>query len=231
MEAEDLLRTVTSPDAWLAKSVTLRRSANALWNDFFWSTLESGEAGGKASETNEDTNWEKAMGFLSVAKMLYGMAIEAALKGHLIRVSPGATKLELVADGSGKVVEVEVKQLGVSMGQGHDLVRLAENAKAFVPGNIPGFSDWNIDTLRDVLRDLTEHIIWAGRYPVPRRSGSQFLPAAETPYIAFQHALRDFIDPFLDRYQPNADPSLGSQAALDRMIEIIQERRKQRSGS
>jgi len=222
MDAEELLRTATDPLAWLVKSVSLRRSANVLWEAFFRAMLEHARTYDKDTGTGDKAKWQEALEYLSVAKMLYGLAVETALKAHLLRENPSETEFQLRADGSGKVMEAQLKQLGVAIGQGHDLVLLAEKAGAFARGEKAVFStEADFEALRDILKHLTDSIKWSGRYPVPTRSGSPFVPSPGVPVVAFQHYLRDWLDPFLDYYQQIADPSVGSKATLDSMFRAM----------
>lgn len=224
MHAEDLLRAAKEPAAWLAKSLDLRRSANALWDAFFRATLEHARTYNKVTQSGDDAKWNEALGYLDVAKMLYGLAVETALKAHLLEANPASAEFQLRVDGSGKVVDAQLKQLGVPLGQGHDLVLLAEKAGVFTNGDkaiFPVQSD--LVVLRDLLKHLTESIVWSGRYPAPTRSGSPFVPSPDVPMVAFQHYLRDWLDPLLDYYQKNADAALGAQGALDSMFKALSE--------
>lgn len=217
MDAGDLIQAVKDPALWVQKSISLRRAGNKLWEAFFRASL-TGII--EDSETRLEQR-DDAFDYLLTAKMLYGLAIETALKGHLIGADPTNTVIEVRMDGSGGVLQAELKQLGVSFKEGHDLVALAEKAAAFTK-----LAD-KVDSvlLKDVLRHLTDCVIWLSKYPAPRKSGAVFVPNPQSPPIAFRHYLRDVIDPLLNAYQPGVDHDAALREELNQMYKIAEEER------
>lgn len=201
MDADTLLEIATDSRSWLRKSAELRQSADVLWGACFrlsveWATKHQEGA------PDADATWNTAMGHLSSAKMLYGLSLETAFKATILRDCPDAVEFRMVADGTGKVQQVEMKHLGVSMGSGHDLVRLAEKAGLFRRGTgevFPVDSDYR--AIRAILEELGDMVIWVGRYPVPLRSGDSRQLPPDVPAVAFVHYMRDWTDQVLDRYQ------------------------------
>lgn len=221
VDAEDLIKAVKDPALWVQKSISLRRAANKLWEAFFrTSLLGTFETPKPESEQQLD----EALEYLLTAKMLYGLAIETALKGHLVAADPKNTNIEVQIDGAGTVVQAELKQVGVSFRQGHDLKILAEKAGAFtkLANRVDAVQ------LADVLKHLTDCVTWLSKYPAPKKSGGAFVPNAKTPLLAFQHYVRDLIDPLLDAYQPGVDHDAASLKELDQMYKIAEEERVRR---
>jgi hypothetical protein len=146
--------------------------------------------------------------------MLYGLSAESAFKAAILRTRPTDVEFRMVADGTGKIQSAELKQLGLSMGSGHDLVRLAEKAGVFRRGEgeiFPADSDYV--AIRSILVELGEIVVWSGRYPVPMRSGPSWQPSPGVPLVAYAHFLRDWLDVVLDYYQgikPGDDQTNGS---------------------
>ena len=201
MDAESLLCTATNSDAWLSKSVSLRRSADVLWDAFVLRIIQHARVYDKKAKKGDETGLKEAYQHLTVAKMLYGCAVETALKAYLLRSNPSSTEIHLRADGTGKIYEAHLKQLGVSLGKSHNLILLAEQAGAFAGSEGGVFTlESDINTLRAILEDLSDAITWYGRYPVPLRSGTAFIPAPGVPRVAYGHYLRDWLDPFLNHY-------------------------------
>ena len=200
MNAETFLELATDSEAWLRKSAELRASADVLWNACFalvgqWAIKQRDGA------SDADELWNLAIAHLSASKMLYGLALETAFKAAIIRDSPSTVALKMTADGSGKVQQVEVKQLGVSMGSGHDLVRLAEKAGVFRRGNGEVFpADSDYQAIRAILEELGDMVVWMGRYPVPMRSGEERKISPDVPAVAFGHYMRDWTDMVLSHF-------------------------------
>src|SRR5215831_9517838 len=75
--------------------------------------------------------WQEALGYFSIAQMLYGLALETAFKAYILCHHPEEIELKMIADGTGNIHTVEIKQFGTPLGSGHDLERLAEKAGVF----------------------------------------------------------------------------------------------------
>lgn len=209
MDAETLIHRGTDPDAWFAKSRSLRTSGNILW-DAFITELTTYAVAIRDNDLQANMVWDRASELLTSAKMLYGLSAETAFKGTILRDRPADVQFHMEADGQGTIQRAELKQLGVSMGAGHDLVRLAEKAGAFRRGTGEVFpEDSDYVAIRAILEDLGQIVVWAGRYPVPLRSGTTPEVPMGIPAKVFGHYLRDWLDVLLDRY---VAPSKGSQA-------------------
>ena len=200
MNADELLALGTDSAAWFAKSVSLRRSADALWDAFSQAVLKWTPLA-KAQSAEATKAWDQANDYLIAAKMLYGLSAETAFKAAIIRDHPADVEFRLVADGSGHIQHVELRQLGVSMGAGHDWVRLADQAGLFRSGKGElSQVDSDYRAIRAILEDLGEVVVWSGRYPIPLRSGQQRPISPDVPGVAFGHYLRDWLDTVLDFY-------------------------------
>ena len=130
MNSTDFIKNAIDPVQWLRKSVELRRSANALWDAFFEQMLIWSRKLRDGTPEDESAS-DEVYGYLTSAKMLYGLSLETALKAHLLKNSPDTVQLKMSADGTGQVTEVEIKQFGVSLGSGHNLEQLAQRAGVF----------------------------------------------------------------------------------------------------
>lgn len=198
MDADTLLMVARDRGAWLSKSAQLRHSADWLWEGFLAATTEWAKKRRDGS-AHAEAEFDTAMTYLQSSKMLYGLAVETALKAVILALHPESVEFELTADGAGKIQHVRMKQFGVSLGASHDLVRLAEKAGALKRGPGELFSiDIDYTTLRQVLDELGELVVWAGRYPVPIRSGGDLQFDPTVPARAHGHYIRDWLDPFLD---------------------------------
>src|SRR5262245_58107924 len=113
-----------SPSAWIARSVALFQSAERVWS----AAKDSGYLPGSNNpRPDSPLDIVQMFGYYKVAMMLYGMAVETALKAILIRDKSKHIIVQLETDGGGEVQKVSLKNVGDSSG-GHDLVQLAENA-------------------------------------------------------------------------------------------------------
>lgn len=219
VEADEFLKNALDPVRWLEKSVELRRSGDALWDAFFEAALVWAKRTQEEPPADESA-WHDVYGLLTSGKFLYGLAVESALKAHILRDAPGFVQLKMSGDGTGRVTEVEFKQFGMGMGSGHNLERLAERAGVFDRRSDPLYhADSDYRAIREILRHLTEVVYWSGRYPVPVRSGETFLIPPDVPPQAFGHYMRDWLDTLLDRYQGNKPQQL--EEVFRRMEKIV----------
>jgi hypothetical protein len=110
--------------------------------------------------------------FMSGTRLMYGLAIETALKGRIVERWPTRVRIDVKADGRGDLLEAEITQLGVSIANGHDLHALAAAAGALDRHAEPQlFSDpADFDQFESVLLELSDAVLWSVRYPVPRGS-------------------------------------------------------------
>jgi hypothetical protein len=209
MDAHTFLKKAINPDEWLAKSATLRRSGDALWDRFFESIVHFAAATKDGGDANADHSSRAAADYFTSAKLLYGLALETAFKAYLLKHRPEDIEFKLSADGTGEVQTVEVKQFGVSMGSGHNLEHLAQRTGILTLAENPLFKhESDVRTAREIMRHLSEVVYWSGRYPVPTKSGDTHVLAEDVPPIALAHYIRDWTDPMLDHFQgPHAPPS------------------------
>jgi hypothetical protein len=198
MDAETFLKLATNNDAWLRKSRGLRDSADVLWQAFEERT-GAWLLATKRKDPNPDAIWEQAYARLVTSKMLYGLALETAFKARILRERPKEMVFKMAMDGSRSLNSVEMKQFGVAMGSGHDLVRLGEMAGVFRPEAVFEHES-DLNALRAILEDLGDIIVWEGRYPVPLRSGEDRKVSPEIPSRVFGHYMRDWTDRVLDHF-------------------------------
>ena len=207
MNAQDFLKSAADPDAWMSKSITLRQCANMLWDGFVIAVLRNAKSCRKKGQDRAAISWDEAEDYLSVAKMLYGLALETVFKAHILRYKPSEIEFLCARDDATHMTSAEIKRLGVSISKGHDLVTLAEKAGAFradEQGVFATESDRN--GFREILKDLTECIMWRSRYPIPKRSGKDYRPPQTLRPAILGHYIRDILDPALDHFQSKNDP-------------------------
>ncbi len=127
------------PQAWHRTAVGLKRSADIVWEQWFgiFKRLEGGQ-------TATATRQEAGDLYLLIPSflLLYGLALENALKGLLVANDPSIV---------GSTVKWRIK------GGGHDLRHLYSESHLLVKADE-----------QELLAALTQAVIWAGRYPVPR---------------------------------------------------------------
>ena len=220
MNARDFLKAATDPDGWLRMSVTLRASANALWDCFFRATLQYAKscAGERVGDV---AKWDEAVGYLTVAKMLYGLALETVLKAYLLRHTPEEIEFRLSADGLNNLTSAEIRQFGVPMGEGHNLLRLAEKAGVFMSDEGAVFPiESDRIAVREILKHLGECVMWRSRYPIPKKTGEEHMPSPDVPAKVLGHYIRDWLDPLLDHLQSNISPSFEPENTVSRTTAV-----------
>jgi len=187
MIPEEFLTQARDPMAWRAKAISLRRSADAVWEAFSGALLKSID---KEKKSFNEEAFQGATDLLRNSQLLYSLAAECALKGLIIQKSPADVVFETTVDGTGALRDAKIKQIGKTRIDTHNLEKLAE---------ISGVLDANGNAeLRELLAFSTFCINWIGRYPVPLDTNSDFMPRGQLPAVVFNHYYRDLMDPFLD---------------------------------
>lgn len=186
-----------SPHAWRKHSRALRGSANVLYDDFVTVLAESVKG---AKTLGEDPNLDRAIEAVETAKLLYGLALETALKAWIIEHKPSQIEIRITIDGSGEAKHAELKNFGVNGNQGHNLSALADVAGIFEGGTFAHVlkTESDRDAFRAICKDLGQVVVWRGRYPVPMASFEPQPLAKGVPWKAYVHYMRDWLDPMLD---------------------------------
>ena len=197
MQAETFLEKSRSPGAWRKHSRALRRSANVLYDDFEAVLIESVK---EAKALGQNVNHESAIEAIETAKLLYGLALETALKAWIIEHKPSQIEIKITIDGSGEAKHAELKSFGVNGNQGHNLSALADVAGIFEGSAFAHILKTKSDheVFRAIFRDLGEVVVWRGRYPVPMASSEPQPLAKNVPWQVYVHYMRDWLDPMLD---------------------------------
>jgi hypothetical protein len=196
MHATEFVEKSTDPTAWRKHSRALRHSADVLWDDFVDLVAQ---AASQAKSESARPNFESAIEAIETAKLLYGLALETALKAWLIEHSPEKIEIRITMSGDGSPRHAELKSFGIPPNQGHNILALAEAAGVFgqrFSHVLKTESDGA--ALKNICRDLGEVVVWRGRYPVPMSSFDPVSLDPKVPVAALAHYLRDWLDPLLD---------------------------------
>lgn len=197
MQASEFLQKSKDPVEWRKHSRALRRSALALWGEFEKTLLTAIRFG---ADNGTEPNLDEADEIFASTKLLYGLALETALKAWIIENSPESIEIKVTMNGRGEAIHAELKSLGVSTTQGHNLMALADAVGIFAQD----FSEvvktaGDRNALRNIFRHLGEIVVWRGRYPVPLATFEPIAFDPSVPPVAIQHYLRDWLDPVLDK--------------------------------
>ena len=204
MDPSSFLAKSRDPEEWRKHARSLRRSADVLWKDFT-EVLLTEVSNAKTSGVAADLIC--AHEALETCKLLYGLSLETALKAWIIQHHPKRVEFRLSVDGAGTPTHAELRALGVPSGNGHNLLALAEAAGLFGDGfkhAIRFITDER--AVRNICRDLTEVVVWRGRYPIPLASQDPLkLDPKGLPH-AQAHFMRDWLDPVLDALLSQGTP-------------------------
>jgi hypothetical protein len=196
MQAGQLIEKSKSPEAWRKHARALRRAADAIWQKFEESIVEWTRS---SHERGIKSDFELPREYLETSKLLYGLALETALKARIIENTPEAIEIKVTINGTGEAVQAELKNIGVPASQGHNLLALAEAAGLFGPDFSSVLStELARDGMRNICRDLGEVVVWRGRYPVPLSSFEPIKLNPNVPMLALAHHIRDWLDPMFD---------------------------------
>ena len=187
MKPEDFLKKARDPTAWRSKAISLRRSADVVWDEFSRRSLDAID---KETRSFDDRKFAEATDVLRNCQFLYSLATECALKGLIIKQHPKEVVFETTVDGTDSLIDAKIKQIGKTRIDTHNLEKLAE-----ISGMVGTGGDAE---MRELLAFSTFCINWFGRYPVPLDTSSDFMPRGKLPGIVFNHYYRDLMDPFLD---------------------------------
>jgi hypothetical protein len=174
----------------------LRRSANVLWEEF---TRVLVDELATARRNKTEPNLDSALEAFETTKLLYGLTLETALKAWIVEHFPSKIEVRIVMDGMGEATHAELRAVGVPTSSGHNLLALAEAADIFGERfrSIIRTED-DQGAMRNICRDLSEVVLWRGRYPVPLASAKPIQLDPHAPRLAVAHYMRDWLDPILD---------------------------------
>lgn len=128
-----------SPDAWRRVAIGLKRSADIIWGK--WFKIFKRLEGGRTATTTPQEGGDLYL-LLPTFLLLYGLAIENASKGLLVAKDSSIVK---------SVIKWKVKE------GGHNLREL------YTATGLSVATDE-----QELLDALTQAVLWAGRYPVPK---------------------------------------------------------------
>lgn len=194
MHPHQFLQKARDPSAWRAKAVSLRRSGDAVWDEFSRRSLDAND---KETKSFDDAKFAEATNVLRNCQFLYSLAAECALKGLIIKQQPQEVVFETTVDGTDTLIDAKIKQIGKTRIDTHNVEKLAE-----IAGMVGTSDDAEI---RELLAFSTFCINWIGRYPVPLDTSSDFMPRGKLPVVVFNHYYRDLMDPFLDKVLAELD--------------------------
>jgi len=144
-----------SPEAWRRTAIGLKRSAEIIWEHWFgiFKRLEGGQV--------VKTTYQEAGDIyllIPTFLLLYGLALENALKGLLVANDPTIVV---------SPVKWKIK------GGGHDLCQLYKKVGFLATADE-----------QELLDALTQAVLWAGRYPVPKNHADKTdFPIPVGPYF------------------------------------------------
>jgi hypothetical protein len=135
MNPEDFLSRAKDPSAWRAKALSLRRSADAVWDEFSRRLVAAID---KDTKSCDDHKLAEATDVLRNCQFLYSLSAECALKGLIVKKNPTAVLFGTTVDGSGSLIDAEIKHIGNIRVDTHNLEKLAETAGILPSGAEPG---------------------------------------------------------------------------------------------
>jgi hypothetical protein len=128
-----------SPAAWRRTAIGLKRSADIIWDQ--WFGIFKRLEGGRIAKTSTQEAGDLIL-LIPSFLLLYGLSLENTLKGLLVSTDPSVAV---------STVKWNIK------GGGHDLCELVKKTE------VPITTDE-----QELLNALTQAVLWAGRYPVPK---------------------------------------------------------------
>ncbi|WP_321955828.1 hypothetical protein [Paraburkholderia bannensis] len=196
MNAADFLRESRDPNAWRKHARALRRSGDVIWDEFQRELLEAID---ESRNRGVELELEAVAEIFETSKLLYGLALETALKGWIVEHYPSKIEVRVAMDGTGQATQAELRTVGVPISSGHNLLALAEAADLFGERfQTILVTDHDRRAMRNICRELGEVVLWRGRYPVPLASTEPIRLDPNVPARAVAHYIRDWLDPVLD---------------------------------
>jgi hypothetical protein len=141
---EETVPLAKSPDAWRRTAIGLKRSANIIFEQWY-GIFKRLDGGQIASATTQEAGDLNLL--FPTYLLLVGLSLENALKGLMIAKNPSLVESKIkwkIKGGSHNLIEL-YKQTGLS-------------AKT--------------DEI-ELLDALTRAVLWAGRYPVPKKHNNK----------------------------------------------------------
>ena len=196
MRANQFIERYRDPAQWRRHARNLKDSGEFLW--IRYQTMLAAEAR-RAKESATDLDFERVIDALETAKLVYGLALETALKARIVEKYPEKVEIRVVLDGAGEPKQAELRTIGVPSSSGHNLLMLAEAAGIFdaeFQDLLPVTLEQGV--LKNICRDLSDVVQWRGRYPVPLSSGGALQLDPSFPSKTLHTHLLDWLNPLLD---------------------------------
>lgn len=196
MHATQFIERSRDPARWRKHARNLKDSGEYLW--IRYQVMLATEAK-RARESKTEPEFEPVIDALETAKLVYGLALETALKARIIEKYPEKIEIRVVMDGTGEPKQAELRTIGVPTSSGHNLLSLAEAAGIF-DDEFQNRLSTKVEqsTLKNICRDLSDVVQWRGRYPVPLSSGGILQLDPSSPSQALHTHLLDWLTPLLD---------------------------------
>lgn len=162
MDANRLLETGTDANKWFDLSKIHWISARYLSEKSFEVLPEP-----NGNLMRLDHDWmDDRRNYATPAHLLYGFALETAIKARIIQTKPEAVEYQLITNANHDITKVSLKGFGSNTRNWHGLVSLAEVAGLFN-------ENFAQETDRESLDHFTDAIVWASKYPIPKESAQE----------------------------------------------------------
>lgn len=180
MGKEDYLRTLQDPEAWFKQAFGQKMVADKLLHD----VILKRDFLMKMKDNDDYSDYVHLWGN---ALLHYALGIENGLKGVIVKSKPELVHYKVTDE------DVILIDIGGKASKKHDLYSLC---------NVAGLLDKNNDfqfggfLFRNVMRSLTDSILWTARYPVPITNAKVFKIDEGVPsVVVYGFHILDVIEP------------------------------------
>ena len=190
--AEKFMEAALDANRWFSRSHYLKESADNLHKAcerYIMQSIPSPIRIGPPPSVEERGRASMSgLNAIMTSFLLYGLAIELALKGRIISHQPDKAKFNLSIDGKGRVIDAS------SDLKSHNLEALANDAGLLEKG---GDNETRVQ-----LRLLSEYVKWRARYPIPNKSDNFETDDVERGTSKWGQ-MKNFVESFLERVHPD----------------------------
>lgn len=187
MEEDKYLEKLTNPKYWFQYAINQKYVGDQiLENCIIKNSMDHKYSDNK---TEYITLW-------SNAHYHYGIGIENGLKGIVIKYYSDKINYDIKSD------QIILHNIGGKSGRSHDLLLLAESVELFSDKFCLFKYDQDINSLKIVLKHLSDMVKWGAKYPIPNGSKKHFVFNNSIPAVlVYGFHILDVIEPVFKLFE------------------------------
>ena len=214
MNKEEYIEILKNPNTWFGYAFEQKYVADKILVDIILNKNFVRNLKKKNDFTEFSALWKNAL-------YHYGIGIENGLKGMIVKNQPELISFDIDDD------DVILHDIGGKASKNHDLYSLANRAGLLKKELNLFKNDFDRKLIKNVLKQLSDAVRWAARYPVPSSSSKVFKMDDDVPHVSvYGFHIMDVICPLFNYFRSLQE--LKSEMNVDYLEEYFKIRERER---